>query len=163
MQLTKDEIEALIAASYEPAEHGVKLNGEKLVRDAIATHTAKVLEDVEPGAWLDRAVDWDIGGKPITRRMCIQTQCGNLALSYVEDALRVGDSTVAALKSERDALAARVAELEKDAGRLDYIEENARCEPKMDGHHVWWPTTFSNQLKGPNLRAAIDAALTAKG
>lgn len=62
-----------------------------------------------------------------------------------------------------DVLAARVAELEKDAGRLDYIEENARCEPKMDGHHVWWPTTFSNQLKGPNLRAAIDAALAAKG
>ena len=63
-------------------------------------------------------------------------------------------------------LLARIAELErevealrKDAELLDYIESNARCDPKMDGMHVWWPTTFNHRLIGPNLRAAIDAAL----
>lgn len=49
--------------------------------------------------------------------------------------------------------------LRKDAARLDHIEKHARCDPKMDGHHVWWPTTFNNALRGYNLRAAIDAAM----
>lgn len=40
-----------------------------------------------PNEWLDHAVDWDFVGKPITRRDCIVTQCGDLALSYVEAAL----------------------------------------------------------------------------
>lgn len=39
------------------------------------------------------------------------------------------------------------------------IERNARCDPKMDGQHVWWPTNFSHRLIGPTLRDAIDATL----
>jgi hypothetical protein len=50
--------------------------------------------------------------------------------------------------------------LRKDAQRLDAIERNARCDPKMCGNHVWWPTTWKHQLTGPTLRAAIDAAMT---
>ncbi len=52
------------------------------------------------------------------------------------------------------------AELRKDADRLDYLQNNARCDPKMDGNHVWWPTSFNQaqSLKGPTIRAAIDAA-----
>jgi hypothetical protein len=52
------------------------------------------------------------------------------------------------------------AELRKDAERLDYLQNNARCDPKMDGNHVWWPTSFNQAqgLKGPTIRAAIDAA-----
>lgn len=63
----------------------------------------------------------------------------------------------AALLAERDALAA-------DAARLDYLEKNARCDPKMDGNHVWWPTSFNQaqNLKGQTLRLAIDAALEKK-
>jgi deoxyadenosine/deoxycytidine kinase len=55
------------------------------------------------------------------------------------------------------------AELRKDAERLDYLQNNARCDPKMDGNHVWWPTSFNQaqSLKGPTIRAAIDSA--AKG
>jgi hypothetical protein len=51
-------------------------------------------------------------------------------------------------------------ELRKDAERLDYLQNNARCDPKMDGNHVWWPTSFNQaqSLKGPTIRAAIDAA-----
>lgn len=46
-----------------------------------------------------------------------------------------------------------------DARRLDFIEESARCDPKMDGQHVWWPTSLNKALKGPTLRTAIDAAM----
>jgi len=46
-----------------------------------------------------------------------------------------------------------------DAQRLDFIEKSARCDPKMDGQHVWWPTSLNKALKGPTLRAAIDAAM----
>jgi hypothetical protein len=59
-------------------------------------------------------------------------------------------------------LSEQVEELRKDAARLDYIESNARCDPKMDGQNVWWPTNFSHRLTGPTLRAAIDASIEAK-
>lgn len=55
-------------------------------------------------------------------------------------------------------LLTEVEALRADAERLDYIAGNARCDPKMDGHHVWWPTSFQHRLAGPNLRTAIDAA-----
>ena len=61
---------------------------------------------------------------------------------------------VAALKAELDAAM-------KDAERLDYLQKHARCDPKMDGKHVWWPTTFNQaqNLRGETLREAIDAAI----
>lgn len=62
--------------------------------------------------------------------------------------------------AERDQLRAEVESLRADAERLDHIEKHARCDPKMDGQHVWWPTNFKNALRGPNLRAAIDHART---
>ena len=43
------------------------------------------------------------------------------------------------------------AELRKDAERMDWIQDHARCDPKMDGNHVWWPTSFNNNVKGPTL------------
>ena len=52
---------------------------------------------------------------------------------------------------------AKLADTLKDAERLDAIEKNCRTDPKMDGNHVYWPTTWEHSLKGPNLRAAIDA------
>lgn len=66
----------------------------------------------------------------------------------------LAQSRIRALEAERDALAA-------DAARLDYLEKNARCDPKMDGNHVWWPTSFNQaqNLKGQTLRLAIDAAM----
>lgn len=52
-----------------------------------------------------------------------------------------------------------VERLRADAARLDHIEKHARYDPKMDGNHAWWPTTFKHVLRGPTLRAAIDAAM----
>jgi len=51
-----------------------------------------------------------------------------------------------------------------DAQRLDFIEKYARCDPKMDGQHVWWPTSFNTAqlLKGPTLREALDNAIRAR-
>ncbi len=61
-----------------------------------------------------------------------------------------------------DALPTLLDEVERlraDAARLDHIEKHARYDPKIDGNHAWWPTTFENVLRGPTLRAAIDAAM----
>ena len=62
---------------------------------------------------------------------------------------------------QRAILITLVVERARDADRLDYISSNARCDPKMDGQHVWWPTSFSfnHRLTGPTLRDAIDAAM----
>lgn len=63
------------------------------------------------------------------------------------------------LTEKVEKLARELEEARKDAERLDYIQKNARNDPKMDGNHVWWPTTFNKALKGPTIRAAIDAAI----
>lgn len=49
----------------------------------------------------------------------------------------------------------------KDTERLDFIAKFTRCDPKMDGNHVWWPTSFKHRVFGPTLRLAIDAAIAA--
>lgn len=58
---------------------------------------------------------------------------------------------------------AKEEQMRADAARLNYIEKHARYDPKMDGNHAWWPTTFENVLRGPTLRAAIDAAMGEDG
>lgn len=71
--------------------------------------------------------------------------------SEAADAIESRDATIAELRAQVEALRA-------DAERLDFIAGRARCDPKMDGQHVWWPTNFNHRLTGPTLRAAIDAA-----
>jgi hypothetical protein len=53
----------------------------------------------------------------------------------------------------------------KDAARLDWLQHEARCDPKMDGQHVWWPLSWNQcqRIKGPTIRDAIDAAMAQKG
>lgn len=68
----------------------------------------------------------------------------------------------AAVLARVAALDAENAALRADAERLDYIASHARCDPKMCGNHVWWPTNFKHRLIGPTLRAAIDAAREAR-
>lgn len=67
------------------------------------------------------------------------------------DAEQMRDYAAAAIVAER-------AKWQADAERLDYITSNARCDPKLNGQHVWWPTSFNHRLTGPTLRDAIDAA-----
>lgn len=92
-------------------------------------------------------------GKPT-----VQCQsCGTYAMETTWNAPRAYERKIAALEAE-------VLALRKDAERLDYIQKNARSDPKMDGKHVWWPTSFNHaqNLKGPTVRAAIDAAIEAE-
>jgi uncharacterized Zn finger protein (UPF0148 family) len=70
-------------------------------------------------------------------------------------------STEAELRDAINRLRDMAASGAKDAERLDFIASNARRDPKMDGQHVWWPTTFNAALRGPTLREAIDAAIAA--
>ena len=70
----------------------------------------------------------------------------------------IGASHLSDAADTIDNLRAQLAEAQKDAGRLDYIQKNARCDPQMDGNHVWWPTSLNKTLRGPTIRAAIDAA-----
>lgn len=69
------------------------------------------------------------------------------------------DLELAAIHDYARAYAAQcLAAVAEDAVRLDFIEMNARQEPRMCGNHAWWPTNFNHALVGPTLRAAIDNA-----
>lgn len=52
-----------------------------------------------------------------------------------------------------------------DAELIDFLQSVARCDPKMDGNHVWWPLHWNTcqAIKGPTLREAIRAAIAAQG
>lgn len=90
---------------------------------------------------------------PLAMRSILEERAQTKA-AREQDAMAVGMLTaqVAGLQQE-------LAEAKKDTARLDHIEKHAHCDPKMDGSHVWWPTSFNNALRGHTLRAAIDAAL----
>lgn len=76
------------------------------------------------------------------------------------DGVCVGDHVAESLAAEASK---EIERLRADAARLDHIEKHARYDPKIDGNHAWWPTTFENVLRGPTLRAAIDAAMKEDG
>lgn len=56
-----------------------------------------------------------------------------------------------------------VAALRADAARLDWLQSVSRCDPKMDGQHVWWPLSWNTcqACKGNTIRDGIDAAILA--
>lgn len=92
----------------------------------------------------------------------------NMLTAYIECIKQLGDYEswhyIPEIEQAAEALSAAPqapsqAEVQRDAERLDFIERRARYDPKMDCQHVWWPTSFNHSLKGPNLRAAIDAAM----
>ena len=140
---------------------------DKKARDAksaIRAELAKPVEPVEPAAW--RTFDGE-GGYMFRayednevykewwekRNPHHKGWVEPLYLHPPTPAWRDAPETLA-LKAERDATM-------KDAERLDYLQKHARCDPKMDGNHVWWPTTFNQaqNLRGETLREAIDAAI----
>mgnify|MGYP000747583493 CR=1 FL=1 len=187
MQLTKDEIDALLpepAATNQPCIHTTTdrwamqlvahanwpVGTTFFTRDqltafaaaVIAAHTAKVLGDVEPVAWqkADRQATEDgfaiIGWLPCTKHEYNALLIPKRALYPAH--------TVAAL-------AARVAELEKDAGRLDAVERNRFELTPLEGGG-WDVSQYHSETCDSQLfavgeltaRAAIDsAALAAKG
>ena len=69
---------------------------------------------------------------------------------------------VSLLSAEIERLRARVAELEQDAKRYRYLSGQIKSDPDMSGNHRWWRLQPYQQLRGPTIHDAIDAAL-AKG
>ena len=146
MQLTKDEAEKLLReAGAEEAVAGLFYVTAKDIAAVIAAHTAKVLEDVKPVAWM--------GVSGVGERIVSKTQMYPFMTTPLYPA-----HTVAAL-------AARVAELEKDAGRYRWLRDGELTAEypypvmRMGGSRVDDPTIWAEELD-----AAIDAAaLAAKG
>lgn len=167
--LTKDEIDAGAKAIYalwanKPGYVPWVPNGNstmqdearRLARVAIAAHTRKVLEDVEPVAWLDTVIDWTATGQPITRRICIQAQCGDWALSYIESALRETATTVAALKLQRDALQARVDALE---GVIDSVLLDIDDDGVAEARDIAILAMRNIRNNRPQYEGLVDAAM----
>ena len=50
-----------------------------------------------------------------------------------------------------------------DTELIEWLQSVARCDPKMDGQHVWWPLHWNiNQtIRGPTLREALINAYNA--
>lgn len=146
MQLTKDEAEKLLReAGAEEAVAGLFYVTAKDIAAVIAAHTAKVLEDVKPVAWM--------GVSGVGERIVSKTQMYPFMTTPLYPA-----HTVAAL-------AARVAELEKDAGRYRWLRDGELTAEypypvmRMGGSRVDDRTIWAEELD-----AAIDAAaLAAKG
>jgi hypothetical protein len=128
MQLTKDELDAL-ADQHRVPGHATMIDHRAFAAAVIAEHTAKVLEDVEPVAWLDTVIDWTATGQPITRRICIQAQCGDWALSYIESALRETATTDVERTTRRELRAWQAA--------IQHARDVAvrACESRIMGDH----------------------------
>jgi len=152
--LTKDEIEEVFqsVANDDPEVH------LRFAAAVIAAHTAKVPGDVEPVAFMFQHSE--------TGRIAFvdawQKENGWALANprYSEVGTMHGASTVASLTAQRDQALARVAELEKDAARYQWLRDGDICAdypyPVMrtggwqDGQTIW----------ADELDAAIDAFLT---
>lgn len=162
MQLTKDEIEEVFqsVANDDPEVH------LRFAAAVIAAHTAKVLGDVEPVAWGIFAMNGNIRFWSCDKA------------SADAQAAKTGGEVVGIYPAHTvAALAARVAELEKDALRYRLIRSEMAVESGLSVQRgksrrkivvkalmAWWPGV------GPvasgsdeDIDAAIDAALAAKG
>ena len=110
-------------------------------------------------AWGSRILDSGVGSS----QLLIATVAANTFRDQGRhNAEFIAACNPVAIRALLDRLKAAEGENERlraDAARLDHIEKHARYDPKIDGNHAWWPTTFENVLRGPTLRAAIDAAM----
>ena len=155
--LLEQALEALEIATEDYDDSAVGLEIDAI--QAIRAELAKPVEQVEPAAHMFPS-DLERFAESETFAQAFSVAVGSpdersvpLYLHPPAPAWHDSPETLA-LKAERDAAM-------KDAKRLDYLQKHARCDPKMDGNHVWWPTTFNQaqNLRGGTLREAIDAAI----
>ena len=134
------------ALAPPPADH--LPDAGKMVVDHFPDAT-KMIETAAPGCELERFEAW-------WRSVQLMTFPKEYDTKRLQDWGSIYKPKALEAWQARSALSAGDA---VDAQRLDFIEKSARCDPKMDGQHVWWPTSLNKALKGPTLRAAIDAAM----
>ena len=123
----------------------------------------RLLREATPGPWR-----YELDGEPHNdMRHAVLAEVNDL---WVAACYRSGttapDERSPAAEMQVSANAALIAglrnaaeELIRDARRLAHLERMFRVmSPNIDGYHVW---TFTNipTLRGPNLRAAIDATI----
>lgn len=65
--------------------------------------------------------------------------------------------------AEIERLRGRVAELEQHSKRYRYLSGLIKSDPDMSGNHRWWRLQPYQQLRGPTIHDAIDAALAKDG
>ena len=165
-QLTDEQIDAVCAPGRAERWKGdgrqydrdtARLIERAILAAVIATHTAKVLEDVEPFVFEEypyhcEAMGCGLEDRNITDRYEAMAYGWERAMERAAEAIPddlYPAHTVAALKSRVDALAARVAELEKDAGPEEFtrgIDAAAKMLDKMaddysNNHAVQDPDT----------------------
>ena len=80
-------------------------------------------------------------------------------IESLEQNARDADRMYKELETELAEQQKRIDELEADRERMDYVCSMTRCDPKMDGNHIYWGIG-GKPLKGGNLRSAIDNELT---
>jgi len=141
--------------------------GGKQMTDAEIKNLRDLMRAATPGpwrheAWGSRILDSGVGSS----QLLIATVAANTFRDQGRhNAEFIAACNPVAIRALLDRLKAAEGENERlraDAARLDHIEKHARYDPKIDGNHAWWPTTFENVLRGPTLRAAIDAAMKEK-
>jgi hypothetical protein len=119
-----------------------------------SAHIASLCGDVEPVAW-SVTCDGEHVNNVHTSEIEANRAKRNLDRDFPDHSREVVPlapaSTVAALKAERDAALARVAELEKDAARYRLLRRGQKWSV-VDG--------IGTVLRADELDAAIDAALT---
>lgn len=107
-----------------------------------------------------KSANFDVKGEAMRQAVRADTAQGELAAQKSENANLLAANKD--LSKNFDALMVDYEAARKDAERLDYIQKHARCDPKIDGKHVWWPTIFKHRLVGATIRTAIDAAIAAQ-
>jgi len=152
-QLTDEQIDAVCAPGRAERWKGdgrqydrdtARLIERAILAAVIAAHTAKVLEDVEPVGYIHPE---DIKNIAVSDVEHCEIYSKPFRAVYLP---LYPAHTVAALKSRADALAARVAELEKDAGRYRLLRRGQKWSV-IDG--------IGTVLRAEELDAAIDSAM----
>ena len=153
---------ALRAELAKPADIAVEMSA---VADQFAHKLALDLECVladYSGTWYDTAINTLSAYREAMNAIHERESPTFMGEPVLRSELgKPSDKTATQAQHDAPDVAALKAELLKDSKRLNYLQKYARCDPKMDGKHMWWPTTFNQaqNLRGETLREAIDAAI----
>ena len=134
--VSPQQIEDLIASAAD------------LQRQVLRRYTQSVLEEMRYHLWVAQAKTAEA---ELQRDEAIAAK--ERAEAAVADWIYANgpDGWIERLRKDNDALAAKLAEAERDAERLDWIESDC----KIKGSEEHW---FDMAVKGIDLRSAIDAA-----
>ena len=143
------------------------INDQQVMRDDLWLCTTDALKQEQPTTQAQELPDvpemhfgnmpkpaaWWI---PKAEQFCLAKTSGDRPFANAWEPLFTADQMRAALAAKP---------VTDDAELIDFLQSVARCDPKMDGNHVWWPLNWNTcqTINGPTLREAIRAAIAAQG